>query len=95
VVKQTSHRYSLFLTSRKHVVPVVDRIETLLSLFDVVELDPFQKISNFIVCTGYAVFGVGVDDLISESARGQVGALRDIEKFVHVGSVENTSSQGP
>lgn len=95
MVKQTSHSYSLFLTSRKHVVPVVDRIETLLALFDVVELDPFQKISNFIVCTGYAVFGVGVDDLISESARRQVGALRDIEKFVHVGSVENTSSQGP
>lgn len=95
VVEQTSHGDPLLLTSRKHIVPVVGRIKSLLTLLNVVQLHPFQELSDLVVFPGYAVFRVRVDNLVSESAWRQVRTLRNVEQLIHVRTVEHTSCQRP
>ena len=95
MVEESSHRYPLLLSPRKNVLPVIDRIESFLSLLDVVQLDPVEKLSELFVRSGDAFLGMGVDDLVAECTGREVGTLGYVEKLVHVWSFEYASSEGP
>lgn len=45
VVEEPRHCHALFFSARKDVCPIVDRIETALAIFDVVETDIPQQLS--------------------------------------------------
>lgn len=95
MVEQTSHSNSLLLSSRQHIVPVINSIETFFSLLDVVKLYPAQKPADLLITPSDSFFGMRVDNLISESTRGKVRALRNIKELVHVRSVQNPTSERP
>ena len=95
MVEESSHRDSLFLTTGKHIVPIVDWIETFLSLLNVVQFHPFQQLTDLLISVGDSLLWVRVNNLVSECSWGEVGALWDVEQLVHVWSFEDTSCKRP
>ena len=78
VVEQSSHGNSLLFTTRKDIVPVIDGIETSFSFNEVVKIDFLENLLNVFIrnsLSEHLKLGVGIDDLVSEVSRRQVGSL--------------------
>ena len=95
VVEESSHGYSLFLTTWKHIVPVVDRVEAFLSFFNVVQLHPFQQLTDFFISMCDSFPWVRVDYLVSQGTRREVGTLWNVKQFIHMWSFEHSTRQWP
>lgn len=98
VVEKSGHGDSLFLSAWKHVVPVINRVESSFSALNVVKPDSHKEFPQVVIVDiflGHFRLRVGINDLVPESSWWKVGSLWDVEQFIHVGSSHHTAGQWP
>ena len=98
VVNQSSHRHALLLTAGKHVIPLVLRVPTTLTLHQVFKLDLSENFLEFLLVDTLAFHVlncVRVYNLIAQCSLGQVGSLRDVEDLVDSGLLDAAAENGP
>ena len=98
VINQSGHGNALFLTPRKHVVPVGHGVPTALSRHEVIKAHFVQDYLQFFLVNAFAphlLNGVRIDNLVSESALGEVWPLRDVEYLINGRLVHSATKNRP
>ena len=90
MVEQTSHRNSLFFSTGKNIVPIVDGIEPTLTVLQVLQLNILQqfgqvRITDLILM--HHKLRLWVYDLVAKCSRGEIWSLWDVEQLIHVRSM--------
>lgn len=98
VIDQSAHRHSLLFATAEDIVPVVLGVPAALTVDEVFESDLAEELSEVIlrdVLGELILFGIWIDELVSQCSVGEVRSLRNVEDLFEWGFVQLTSINGP
>jgi hypothetical protein len=99
MVKETGHGDALLETTGEDVTPLGFGVPAFgVELEDILEVEDAQngeKVSVGDALGAHSADAVGVDDLLTEGAAGEVGALGDVEDIGEGGLVDGAAVYGP